>query len=367
MWLVTKIDRHSGIRLPKKPSYTIPMQISSVYPHISRRITVLKPEGLNVPVDWGSPGWCEDICSIHNPLNSEMRAKVATKLKQQYIVEEDTIFGRQIKVNWATDFGEDIGTTKLKHSITPATVVGKWTLQRFLNKPTALYLAYSAQKRDACSSILFACIYKDWFHHHADNPKFGYGHFFANPSQINSTGPKTIADICKAHKSLSNQVSSLSDQDGQAKARLHDRRSPQNYKLHPLCRAVLIILDERCPNPGGRLSIEDQIQRQNVLIVRTREEDGLSTPIIFDTIRSQSLPLGGSDVDTEESENMIRVSLRTAVKFILDLQQREEMAFPNLRGKPDNRSERADRCAVNILRKVDQRGNSNVIEIGSLM
>lgn len=253
--------------------------------------------------------------------------------------------------------------TKFKPSIAPTTVIGNWTLRRFLNKPTALYLAHSAQNRDVYSSVVFACIYKDWFRYHSDNPDFGYGHFFANPIQINSIGPKTIADICEAHKSLCNRVSSLSDQGGQGKAHVHDGRSPQDYKLLPLCRAILMILDERCPNPSGRLSLENQVQRQNVLIVRTREKDGLSAPISFDTIRSQSMPTGRSDVDTEESENTIRVSLRTAVKFILDLRQREEMAFPNLRRKPNNRTERADKYAMNILRKVDQRGSSNVIEM----
>ena len=84
-----------------------------------------------------------------------------------------------------------------------------------MNKPTALYLAYSAQNHDACSSVPFACIYKDWFRYYTDNPDFGYEHFFANPIQINLTGPKTIADICEAHKSLCNRVSSLIDLGGQ--------------------------------------------------------------------------------------------------------------------------------------------------------
>lgn len=38
------------------------------------------------------------------------------------------------------------------------------------------------------------------------------------------------------------------------------------------------------------------------------------------------------------------------------------MAFANLRRKPNNRSDRAHRYAMNVLRKVDQRGNCNAIE-----
>lgn len=256
---------------------------------------------------------------------------------------------------------------KLKDSITPTTVIGNWTLQTFLNQPTALYLAHSAQERDAYSFVPFACIYKDWFRYHADNPDFGYRRFFACPIQIFSTGPKTIADICEAHKSSCNRVASLSDNGGQGKAHLHDMQSPQDHKLLPLCQAVLIVLDKRCPNPSGCVSLETQVQKQNVLIVRTREEDGLSAPVSFDTIKSQSLPLARSDVHTKENENMIRVSLRTAVRFILDLQRREEMAFPDLRRKPNDRSERADRYAMNLLREVDQRGSGGVIAMRFLL
>lgn len=228
MWLLPKIERRSGIPLPKKPSYTIPRQIFRLCPHISRETTVPRPEGLYGPVNLGSPGPCGDICSIYNPLTSEMRVKVATELRQQYIAVENTFFGRQVKVDWATDFGENIGMTKLKHSITLTTVIGDRSPQKFLNKPTALYLAHSAQNRDACSSVPFACIYKDWFRYHADNPDFGYEHFFANSVQINLTGPKTIADICEAHKSLINRMSSLVDQGGQGKAHLHNRKIPQD-------------------------------------------------------------------------------------------------------------------------------------------
>lgn len=80
-----KIQRYSRISLPKKPSYTIRRQTFSVCPRISRGTTVQRPEGLHVPNNLGGPGLCEDICSIHNPIISEMRAKVAAALKKHYI------------------------------------------------------------------------------------------------------------------------------------------------------------------------------------------------------------------------------------------------------------------------------------------
>ena len=57
-----------------------------------------------------------------------MRTKVATELRQRYIAEENTNLGKQIKVDWATDFGENIEMTKLKHLITLTTVIGNRSL-----------------------------------------------------------------------------------------------------------------------------------------------------------------------------------------------------------------------------------------------
>lgn len=76
------------------------------------------------------------------------------------------------------------------------------------------------------------------------------------------------------------------------------------------------------------ISLDEQIQRQIVLMVLTGDENGLSAPIKFDVIRSQSLPLARADV-TEKTE-IIRVSLRTAVQFVADLERREEEAIPQL-------------------------------------
>ena len=135
----------------------------------------------------------------------------------------------------------------------------------------------------------------------------------------------------------------------------------QDYKLLPLCQAVLIILDVM-PLTGARIKTEKEAQRQNVHTIGTTDGAGLSVPFDIDTIRSGPLLLAGPDVNFDESDNVIRISLRTAAKFISDLQQREEMTFPNVRRKNNNRSARADSCVTKILRKVDRRASSNVTE-----
>lgn len=57
-------------------------------------------------------------------------------------------------------------------------------------------------------------------------------------------------------------------------------------------------------------------------------ESGLSVPISFESLREGALFLAKPDVTTHDGIEVIRVALATAVHFVADLQQREELAFP---------------------------------------
>ena len=54
-------------------------------------------------------------------------------------------------------------------------------------------------------------------------------------------------------------------------------------------------------------------------------EEGLSAPISFKSLKSQSLPLERSDVITQDID-VVRVSLAAAVQFIVSLEVREDLA-----------------------------------------
>ena len=70
------------------------------------------------------------------------------------------------------------------------------------------------------------------------------------------------------------------------------------------------------------------MRRQDVLIIHTRDEDGLSKPMNFEDIRMHALPLAREDIpQADNGVFAIRVSISTAVKFITDLKDREEAAF----------------------------------------
>ncbi len=293
-------------------------------------------------------------------------------LKQDYISTVNYSLGMEIKIRWFTGFGEGVGMSRLKKSITPADVIGRWTLSNFLNKPTALYWAHSAQESDRCQLFPFACIYKEWFRYYNNDPDFNFKHFFANPVQITSTGPTTIADICETHKCLCDQATALLDTVRRGEDReghLDDlpSRFPQNHHLLPLCRAILIIFDTISPTGSADVLLDKESQRQNVLIVRTKDEDGLSAPINFNAIRSQSLPLARSDISTDHRDDILRVSLKTAVHFVLDLQRREEIVFPEVRCNASAVSVEADEHVAKIMRAVDEKGIREVPEIGSVL
>jgi len=214
-------------------------------------------------------------------------------------------------------------------------------LKYLCNKPTAFYWLQSAQRRDASGQrtltpgIIFAAIYEEWLRCHNTEPNIEYGHFFANPVRITSTGPSTVRGVIDTHVSLCTQASSLTNQaKGQADNIIERLPSSlRHYSLLPLYHAIVVIIDrldsfdKDCkPESDGFISLRKLAQLQTVLIARTGAEKGLNAPISFESLRSQSLPLERSDVITQDVD-VVRVSLAGAVQFIVSLEMREELAI----------------------------------------
>lgn len=69
----------------------------------------------------------------------------------------------------------------------------------------------------------------------------------------------------------------------------------------------------------------DDVESTSVLIVRTGAEDGLSSPITFDSIAEEQRT---SVVFDEEGRlSAVETTLETAVRFLMELEQREIAAF----------------------------------------
>jgi hypothetical protein len=219
-------------------------------------------------------------------------------------------------------------------------------LEYVCNKPTAFYWLQSAQGTDSSGErtqtpgIVYAMICGEWFRTGDIKPSFEFGHFFANPIRITSTGPLTLRGVINAQLSLYKQAASLMDQVQKGVVPLGEKflSNLQHYSLLPLYHAIVVIIDrfdlstkDYVREPDGFLSLRKCAQVQTVLIARTGAEEGLSASISFESLRPHSLPLQRCDVMPDM--DVVRVSLEVAVKFIASLEAREELAFPKSKNK----------------------------------
>ena len=296
-----------------------------------------------------------------------------------HMYRRDEIYRRETKFSWmCEDFILKLGDAPVQ--------LGAVELERFCNKPTTFYWEQSAQWNGRCPGLIFGCIYEEWFRCHDGDPNIEFGHFFASPIQITSGGPESIAGILEAHNLLCDQAASLLTKIVREESVGVPTRStkthwpnPQCYTLLSTCRAIIVIIDQLNRDTGSDpkfVVLHEQSQRQSVLMVRTGEESHLSAPIDFESIGADRLPLDKTNV-AGRCIDCVRVSLATAVKFIANLQRREEAAFPNCRGyaaidgllcpagvkggAPEHYLS-ADSWADRLVQEAEEKGYDNVFE-----
>ncbi|KAK3167281.1 hypothetical protein OEA41_010408 [Lepraria neglecta] len=313
------------------------------------------------------------------PLSSDAKAEVKTDLRNYFTsYRRDGSFRMEAKFSWTS---ERMALT-LNHS-RPTKNLDPKQLKSICNKPTLLYWAFSAQRDDRCPLLPFGCIYKEWFRYHNNKPDIEFGHFFANPIRMTSTGPATIGGILEAHQALCDQVSTLLHNISRGKARellMGSWPNTEHYRMLPLCRAIVVVLDQfeedTEEEADGSISVDKASLRQTILMVSTGDDSGLSAPISFESIKAQTLPLARSDVPSISSINMVRVPLTTAVQFVADLERREEAAFPDSRhhsamdsslsprkdGDTETFAFGADMWVDKIMQEAEEKGIDGVFE-----
>lgn len=304
---------------------------------------------------------------------SGIRAELGVELKRSYVVYRQDEFGEQTHRLWDCRRGQMFA---LKNSASQ--ISHSYNLALFCNKPTTFYLARSAQTDDHCPLLIFGCIYKKWFRH--NHPSIEFGHFFANPFRITVTGPTTISGIAEAHRSLCDQASQLLRKIEWGEiGKLHQSAWPntRDFKLLPMYRAIIVILDElpldKVVASDGSIPLDEIMQRENVVLVLTGDDSGLSTPVTFESLIPRSLPLArvdwtasGNDIDA------IRVPLALAVRFVADPERREQAAYPATRPIAVDKSIyplpvfngspvlSGDEWANEIIKEAVQKGKENV-------
>lgn len=142
---------------------------------------------------------------------------------------------------------------------------------------------------------------------------------------------RTHGIICKELKNAQNEPVSSKDPYTWVE---------HGFETGPIYRSLIIILDRQQALEHGRGEDEAEtcdilFERCSVLLVRTGDEDHLSAPIDLWmlTAAGLTLPLARSEaalIDPEGVRQVVRVRLRTAVRFVMDLERREINASPRL-------------------------------------
>ena len=190
--------------------------------------------------------------------------------------------------------------------------------------------------------MVFATLFGEWYKEYDSKPNIEFGHFLANPIRVTKRGPETIGGIIKAHASLLEKAKSIlhrADQE-ESSSNILKQVKAGDYRIHPLYEALILVVD--CNEPGDRMNefrrpdryirLQDIAHFQSVVIARTAAEEQLSTPISFESLQSKAIPLNRIDFDGEPNIDVIRVSLPDAVRFVIDLEKRED--FATVGGKP---------------------------------
>ena len=194
--------------------------------------------------------------------------------------------------------------------------------------------------------------------------------------RLTSAGPATISAILETHKCFCERTNSSLNKIKLGKiGEPFMTQWPKNYKVLPLCRALITILDDFRSSHGPKEEftyLDEAIQDFTIIMVLTGDDASLSAPINFESVKVHALLLVRSDID--ESINAIRVPLAIAVQFIAKLHAREEAAFPELKPTSVERSlcpkeyvnapsaPNADEWAGGTLKVAEERGIDNAFE-----
>ncbi|KAL9616471.1 MAG: hypothetical protein Q9160_008666 [Pyrenula sp. 1 TL-2023] len=272
--------------------------------------------------------------TVEEPIREDLKALVRADLNKIWHYDRESAFRELLRREWSTLDSEEMTLSDPVGNVTPLK-------SRYLfNKPTAFYWLQSAQPIDAYGNrtqtprILLAAIYEEWTRSHGKvKPNIEFGHFFATPVRVTSTGPETVSGLIEAHLSLCAQAStlaSLTGVNGRGGESIYPWMASQSYKLFPLFQSIIVIIDDFQriePESDGMVSLRKFAQHRTVLVARTHSEEGLHHTISLSKLRSQCPPLNRPDVDEREVD-IVRVSFAAAVQSITDLEMQERYVSP---------------------------------------
>ena len=213
-------------------------------------------------------------------------------------------------------------------------------VQDSCNKSTAIYYITPRLEthsvlngRDSVNrSDMTFLIYEQWFrNHHVD---IDFGKFVTKPIRVQIASIEqrpTVEDIIKVHRKWCEHVevnlplcSPKTDSTG---TKIDDppfedhgavginRRQNMYYKLRPLFRALVMIVDDHISSDAEKI----------VHLIRTNLPSELSAPITFGNITPK---LESNKCLDNHNNDLMTTTLSAAIAFITTLESREEKAFP---------------------------------------
>ncbi|KAG8156811.1 hypothetical protein KVR01_013416 [Diaporthe batatas] len=150
-------------------------------------------------------------------------------------------------------------------------------------------------------------------------------------------GPRgALEDAIRTHKVICEELETR--QNNQVCSEDPYTWAEHGFEMGPIYRAVIIVLDRQLELKRGKDEAELSdilFERCSALLVRTGDEGHLSAPVDLSTLTAAglTLPLSRSEAglsDPVGMQQVVRVRLRKAVRFIMDLERREINASPRL-------------------------------------
>lgn len=270
------------------------------------------------------------------PISNNLREMIRLDLRKQWYSGRLQEFRFWTLTNWAR-----IDSEKVLLDSEIGNIDSQRKASFFCNRPSAFYWLQSIQgvadgERHVTPAYIFATIFGEWYRQYNSQPSIEFGHFLANPIRVTERGPATIRGIVRAHIPVLEKAKSILHKVNQGKSSFTFSKQVKtgNYRIHPLYKALILMVDrdelgdhmEEFRRPDRYIRLQDIAYFQSIIIARTGAEEHLSAPISFESLHSKALPLDRIDFDGEPNVDVIRVTLPDAVRFVIDLEKREDSA-----------------------------------------
>lgn len=239
----------------------------------------------------------------------------------------------------------------------------------WLNQTTAIYFEPEFEERGPdyigvpyIGRGLFAA-WQEVNREREEEPNLQQKRYFANPIMLLGGPKRPITDIITTHRHICDALADIQDKPVSSK-------DPYSWVEHGaemgvVYPSIIIVVDDARNYWIGKSEAESRdimFKEFSVLLVRTGNEEHLSEPIDFSSLRGTILPLSRDDLSQlEDNQQVVRVRLDTAVRFIMELERREQVRCPRIMAMKNILDEEtfhdADQFAAGALAMAEENGS----------